>query len=46
MMKKKLSCLLHFLENQGGKPFGTAFEKFSNCAQRLGVYTALDYIDI
>ena len=25
---------------------GQAFENFSNCAQRLGVYTANDYVEI
>jgi len=35
----------HFLRESGGT-IGSAFENFSNCAQRLGVYTAQDYIDI
>jgi acyl-[acyl-carrier-protein] desaturase len=45
MMKKKIVMPAHFLRESGGT-IGTAFENFSNCAQRLGVYTALDYIDI
>ena len=35
----------HFLRESGGT-IGAAFENFSNCAQRLGVYTAQDYIEI
>ncbi|MBU2995729.1 acyl-ACP desaturase [Cellulophaga baltica] len=45
MMKKKIVMPAHFLRESGGT-IGTAFENFSNCAQRLGVYTAMDYIDI
>ena len=45
MMKKKIVMPAHFLRESGGN-IGTAFENFSNCAQRLGVYTAQDYIDI
>lgn len=45
MMKKKIVMPAHFLRESGGT-IGTAFENFSNCAQRLGVYTAHDYIDI
>ncbi|MBD0851354.1 acyl-ACP desaturase [Maribacter arenosus] len=45
MMKKKIVMPAHFLRESGGT-IGTAFENFSNCAQRLGVYTANDYIDI
>ena len=45
MMKKKIVMPAHFLRQSGGT-IGTAFENFSNCAQRLGVYTAQDYIDI
>jgi acyl-[acyl-carrier-protein] desaturase len=29
-----------------GQTIGAAFEDFSNSAQRIGVYTAQDYIDI
>ena len=35
----------HFLRESGQK-IGTAFEEFSNTAQRIGVYTATDYVDI
>jgi len=45
MMKKKIVMPAHFLRESGGS-IGTAFETFSNCAQRLGVYTAQDYIEI
>lgn len=45
MMKRKIVMPAHFLRESGGT-IGQAFENFSNCAQRLGVYTAHDYIDI
>src|SRR6056297_2456648 len=45
MMKQKIVMPAHFLRESGGT-IGTAFENFSNCAQRLGVYTAHDYIEI
>ncbi len=45
MMKKKIVMPAHFLR-ESGDSIGLAFESFSNCAQRLGVYTAQDYIDI
>lgn len=45
MMKKKIVMPAHFLRESGGA-IGAAFENFSNCAQRLGVYTSRDYIDI
>ena len=45
MMKKKIVMPARFLRESGGS-MGEAFEQFSNCAQRLGVYTAQDYIDI
>lgn len=45
MMKKKIVMPAHFLRESGGS-IGTAFENFSSCAQRLGVYTSQDYIDI
>lgn len=35
----------HFLRESGEK-ISTAFEQFSDSAQRIGVYTAADYIDI
>ncbi|PCE62924.1 acyl-ACP desaturase [Sediminicola luteus] len=45
MMKKKIVMPAHFLR-ESGEGIGVAFENFSNCAQRLGVYTAQDYVDI
>ena len=45
MMKKKIVMPAHFLR-ESGDAIGSAFEEFSNAAQRLGVYTAQDYIDI
>ena len=45
MMKKKIIMPAHFLRESGGF-IGEAFENFSNCAQRLGVYTAHDYVEI
>jgi acyl-[acyl-carrier-protein] desaturase len=45
MMKHKIVMPAHFLRESGGA-IGTAFENFSNCAQRLGVYTAQDYVEI
>ena len=45
MMKQKITMPAHFLRESGGK-IGTVFEEFSNTAQRIGVYTSLDYIEI
>lgn len=45
MMKKKIVMPAHFIRESGGQ-IGDAFENFSNAAQRLGVYTTQDYIDI
>ncbi len=45
MMKQKIVMPAHFLRESGQK-IGTAFEQFSNAAQRMGVYTASDYVDI
>ena len=45
MMKKKIVMPAHFLR-ESGEEISSAFELFSNCAQRLGVYTAQDYVDI
>ena len=45
MMKKKIVMPAHFLRESGGET-SSAFELFSNCAQRLGVYTAQDYVEI
>ena len=45
MMKKKITMPAVFLRESGAK-IGTAFEEFSNTAQKIGVYTAKDYVDI
>jgi len=45
MMKQKITMPAHFLRESKGK-IGSAFEEFSNTAQRIGVYTATDYVDI
>jgi len=45
MMKTKIVMPAQFIRESGGV-IGVAFENFSNAAQRLGVYTTEDYIDI
>lgn len=45
MMKNKIVMPAVFLRESNEKK-GTAFTYFSDAAQRIGVYTALDYIDI
>lgn len=45
MMKKKIVMPAQFIR-ESGEEMGTAFENFSNAAQRLGVYTTYDYIEI
>jgi acyl-[acyl-carrier-protein] desaturase len=45
MMKRKIVMPAHLLR-ESGELAGLAFENFANCAQRLGVYTSQDYIDI
>ena len=45
MMKKKIVMPAHFLR-ESGQSIGEAFEHFSIAAQRLGIYTTQDYIDI
>ncbi len=45
MMKQKIVMPALFLRESGEK-IGTAFEEFSNSAQKIGVYTAADYVDI
>jgi len=45
MMKQKITMPALFLRETGEK-IGTAFEQFSDSAQRIGVYTASDYVDI
>ena len=45
MMKLKITMPAHFLR-ESGQAMGSAFERFSDSAQRIGVYTASDYVDI
>ncbi len=45
MMKQKIVMPAHFLR-ESGNAISTAFEEFSNTAQRIGVYTANDYVEI
>lgn len=45
MMKKKIVMPAGFLR-QSGEKISEAFEHFSDSAQRIGVYTAQDYVDI
>src|SRR5690606_36578037 len=45
MMRKKIVLPAHMLR-ESGEPQGDAFTHFSDAAQRLGVYTAVDYVDI
>src|SRR5436190_9696926 len=45
MMKLKITMPAHFLR-ESGQAIGSAFENFSDSAQRIGVYTAADYVDI
>jgi acyl-[acyl-carrier-protein] desaturase len=45
MMRKKIVMPAHFLRESGGV-IGDLFTHFSDAAQRLRVYTSLDYIDI
>jgi acyl-[acyl-carrier-protein] desaturase len=45
MMKQKIVMPAQFLRQSGDK-ISSAFEQFSDSAQRIGVYTATDYIDI
>jgi len=45
MMRKKIVMPAHFLQEMGSK-IGQTFGHFTDAAQRLGVYTALDYVDI
>ena len=45
MMKKKIVMPAQFLR-ESGEGISSAFDNFSNAAQRLGVYTTFDYIDI
>ena len=45
MMRKKIVMPAHFLRQQGEK-ISTTFSHFSDAAQRLGVYTTIDYTEI
>ncbi len=45
MMRKRIVMPAHFLREKG-LPKGSAFRHFSEAAQRIGVYTATDYVDI
>ncbi len=45
MMKQKIVMPAQFLRESGEK-IGSAFEHFSDSAQRIGVYTANDYVEI
>ena len=45
MMKQKIVMPAQFLRESGEK-ISSAFENFSDSAQRIGVYTAADYVDI
>jgi acyl-[acyl-carrier-protein] desaturase len=45
MMRRKITMPAHFLRETGVK-MGETFSHFSDAAQRLGVYTTYDYIDI
>jgi len=45
MMKQKIVMPAHFLR-ESFQEVGSAFEQFSDAAQRIGVYTAADYVDI
>lgn len=45
MMRKKIVMPAHFLRESGVK-IGETFSHFSDAAQRLGVYTTYDYIEI
>ncbi len=45
MMRKKIVMPAHFVRETGQR-IGELFSHFSDAAQRLGVYTAHDYVDI
>ena len=45
MMKQKIVMPAQYLRESGEK-ISSAFENFSDSAQRIGVYTAADYVDI
>jgi acyl-[acyl-carrier-protein] desaturase len=45
MMKQKITMPAHFLR-ESGQSISSVFNQFSDSAQKLGVYTANDYVDI
>jgi acyl-[acyl-carrier-protein] desaturase len=45
MMRNKIVMPAHFLREAGVK-MGETFDHFSDAAQRLGIYTSADYIQI
>lgn len=45
MMRKKIVMPAHFLREMGTL-IGQTFGHFTDAAQRLGIYTAVDYVDI
>jgi acyl-[acyl-carrier-protein] desaturase len=45
MMKQKITMPAHFLR-ESGQSISTVFNQFSDSAQKLGVYTASDYVEI
>jgi acyl-[acyl-carrier-protein] desaturase len=45
MMRKKIVMPAHFLREMG-QTIGQTFAHFTDAAQRLGVYTSVDYVDI
>ena len=45
MMRKKIVMPAHFMRQQGEK-IGASWSHFSDAAQRLGVYTSIDYTKI
>jgi acyl-[acyl-carrier-protein] desaturase len=45
MMRKKIVMPAHFMRQQGQK-IGDTWSHFSDAAQRLGVYTSMDYTNI
>lgn len=44
-MRRKVAMPAHFMRESGGR-IGSAFAPFADAAQRLGVYTTQDYIDV
>lgn len=45
MMRKKIVMPAHFIR-QSGEKIGATFTHFSDAAQRLGIYTSIDYTEI